>query len=70
MPLIFGGKYRDNWDLAAARASSVVQELSKANTIPMEKLKAISFGETKPLEQNDSAKGRAKNRRIEIEIKY
>jgi flagellar motor protein MotB len=36
----------------------------------MEKLKAISFGETKPLEQNDSAKGRAKNRRIEIEIKY
>ena len=70
VPLIFGGKYRDNWDLAAARASSVVQELSKANTIPMEKLKAISFGETKPLEQNDSAKGRAKNRRIEIEIKY
>jgi len=70
VPLIFGGKYRDNWDLAAARASSVVQELSKSNTIPMEKLKAISFGETKPLEQNDSAKGRAKNRRIEIEIKY
>ena len=70
VPLIFGGQYRDNWDLAAARASSVVQELSKTNTIPMEKLKAISFGETKPLEQNDSAKGRAKNRRIEIEIKY
>ena len=70
VPLIFGGKYRDNWDLAAARASSVVQELSKSNTIPMEKLKAISFGETKPLEQNDSAQGRAKNRRIEIEIKY
>ena len=70
VPLIFGGKYRDNWDLAAARAASVVQELSKTNTIPMEKLKAISFGETKPLEQNDSARGRAKNRRIEIEIKY
>jgi|TARA_B110000046_G_C12971619_1_gene389180 chemotaxis protein MotB len=70
VPLIFGGQYRDNWDLAAARASSVVQELSKAETIPMDKLKAISFGETKPLEQNDSAKGREKNRRIEIEIKY
>jgi chemotaxis protein MotB len=70
VPLIFGGKYRDNWDLAAARASSVVQELSKANTIPSEKLKAISFGETKPLEQNDTREGREKNRRIEIEIKY
>merc|ERR1711998_25872 len=49
VPLIFGGQFRDNWDLAAARASSVVQELSKAKTIPPEKLKAISFGETKPL---------------------
>ena len=70
VPLIFGGQYRDNWDLAAARASSVVQELAKANTIPSEKLKAISFGETKPIEQNDTREGREKNRRIEIEIKY
>ena len=70
VPLIFGGKYRDNWDLAAARASSVVQELSQTKTIPSDKLKAISFGETKPLEQNDTADGRKKNRRIEIEIKY
>ena len=70
VPLIFGGQFRDNWDLAAARASSVVQELSKAKTIPSEKLKAISFGETKPLEQNDTREGREKNRRIEIETKY
>ena len=70
VPLIFGGQYRDNWDLAAARASSVVQELAKANTIPPEKLQAISFGETKPIEQNDTRDGREKNRRIEIEIKY
>ena len=70
VPLIFGGQYRDNWDLAAARASSVVQELAKANTIPPEKLQAISFGETKPIEQNDTSDGREKNRRIEIEIKY
>ena len=70
VPLIFGGKYRDNWDLAAARASSVVQELSKNGTIPSDKLRAISFGETKPIEQNDTRQGREKNRRIEIEIKY
>ena len=70
VPLIFGGQYRDNWDLAAARASSVVQELAKANTIPSDKLRAISFGETKPIEQNDTERGREKNRRIEIEIKY
>ena len=28
VPLVFGGRYRDNWDLAAARSASVVQELS------------------------------------------
>ena len=70
VPLIFGGQFRDNWDLAAARASSVVQELSKSGTIPSDKMRAISFGETRPIEQNDSEKGREKNRRIEIEIKY
>ena len=70
VPLIFGGQYRDNWDLAAARASSVVQELAKANTIPSDKLRAISFGETRPIQQNDTKQGREKNRRIEIEIKY
>ena len=70
VPLIFGGQFRDNWDLAAARASSVVQELAKANTIPSDKLRAISFGETRPIEQNDTKQGREKNRRIEIEIKY
>ena len=70
VPLIFGGQYRDNWDLAAARASSVVQELAKSNTFPSDKLRAISFGETRPIEQNDTKQGREKNRRIEIEIKY
>jgi chemotaxis protein MotB len=70
VPLIFGGQYRDNWDLAAARASSVVQELAKAKTIPSDKLRAISFGQTMPIEQNDTEQGREKNRRIEIEIKY
>ena len=70
VPLIFGGNYRDNWDLAAARASSVVQSISKSGDIPLDRLMAISYGESKPLESNKTAEGRAKNRRIEIEIKY
>ncbi len=70
IPLIFGGQFRDNWDLAAARASSVVQSLSKSGNIPIERLMAISYGESKPLVSNDTTDGRSKNRRIEIEIKY
>ncbi len=70
VPLIFGSQYRDNWDLAAARASSVVQSISKSGDIPLDRLMAISYGESKPLASNDDAVGRSKNRRIEIEIKY
>ena len=69
-PLTFGSIYRDNWDLAAARSSSVVQELSKTGKLQPERMKAISYGETQPLAGNETAQGRAKNRRIEIEINY
>ena len=33
MPLVFGSQYRDNWDLAAARVFSVVQELQSTGKI-------------------------------------
>ncbi len=70
VPLTFGSNYRDNWDLAAARSASVVQQLSKNNSLDPKRMKAISYGETRPLESNDTSQGRSKNRRIEIEINY
>ncbi len=69
-PLIFGSIYRDNWDLAAARSSSVVQELSSNGKLQPKRMKAISYGQTQPLGPNDTSEGREKNRRIEIEINY
>ena len=70
VPLIFGSNYRDNWDLAAARSASVVQAFAVNGTISEDRLEAISYGESRPVEPNDTADGRAKNRRIEIEINY
>ncbi len=70
VPLTFGSNYRDNWDLAAARSASVVQQLSKNDSLDPKRMKAISYGETRPIESNDTSQGRAKNRRIEIEINY
>lgn len=70
VPLIFGSRYRDNWDLAAARSASVVQSLSADGVISDTRLEAISYGESRPVDSNDTAVGRAKNRRIEIEINY
>ena len=70
VPLIFGSQFRDNWDLAAARAASVVQALEDTGKVPAGRMQAVSFGESKPVETNDTARGRATNRRIEIEINY
>ena len=70
VPLIFGSQFRDNWDLAAARASSVVQALEDTGKVPAGRMQAVSFGESQPVAGNDTARGRATNRRIEIEINY
>ncbi len=70
VPLIFGSQFRDNWDLAAARASSVVQALEDTGKVPAGRMQAVSFGESQPVATNDTARGRATNRRIEIEINY
>ena len=70
VPLIFGSRYRDNWDLAAARSASVVQSLAADGVITDNRLEAISYGEGRPVDSNDTAVGRGKNRRIEIEINY
>ncbi|MBS4010161.1 MAG: OmpA family protein [Roseovarius sp.] len=70
VPLGGASPYRDNWGLAAARASSVVRELSGSGLIEPERLTATSRGESLPVAENDTAAGRAQNRRIEIEITY
>lgn len=70
VPLIFGSQFRDNWDLAAARSASVVQALEDTGKIGAQRMQAVSYGESQPVESNEDAGGRAKNRRIEIEINY
>ena len=49
-----------------ARAGSVAEYLLKANAIDPRRISTMGFGEYRPLESNDTAKGRQKNRRVEI----
>lgn len=70
VPISFGALYRDNWDLAAARAASVVQEVEQSGLIEQGRLQAISYGETRPIASNSTSAGREQNRRIEIELEY
>jgi len=57
-----------NWELAGARAASVVRLLEKQG-VKSEKLTAVSYGENEPVASNDSAEGRSQNRRIEIRLR-
>ena len=67
---ISNAQFRDNWDLAAGRASSVVQAIQRTGLIDGDRLSAVSKGEVAPIADNQTASGREQNRRIEIEITY
>jgi len=67
---ISNGQFRDNWDLGAGRAASVVQAIQNTGLISGDRLSAVSKGEMAPVADNNTAAGREQNRRIEIEISY
>lgn len=58
--------YKDNWDLSAARATSVVRLLTAENKLEPKRLTASGKGEFFPVASNETAEGKAKNRRTEI----
>jgi len=59
---------RNNWDLAALRASSVVQELQNTYGVDPKRMTAGSRGEYNPIADNDTPLGRQRNRRTQIII--
>ena len=58
-------RYPSNWELSGARAGSVVRYL-EANGIASQRLVAVGYADTQPLQGNDTATGRAANRRVEL----
>jgi chemotaxis protein MotB len=58
--------YRSNWELSAARAANVVRLLTSGTSIPPERMIAVGYGEYRPIADNSTEEGRAKNRRIDI----
>lgn len=59
--------FPSNWELSAARATTVVRYLQEVG-IPPERMIASGRAEYAPVAPNDSAEGRKKNRRIEITL--
>ena len=68
VPLLDDPKYDDNWDLSSARAKTVLMYLVENKGMDLTKMKSSGRGENDPIASNDTAEGRAQNRRVEIKI--
>ncbi len=60
--------YRNNWELSAGRATTVLGALLDYNQLDPNRFSVAGYGDTKPLVNNDTAEGRAYNRRVDITI--
>ncbi len=60
-------KWKDNWDLSAARALTVLRYLVTKGVRP-KMIRGIACGESRPVASNATAAGKAKNRRVEIVV--
>ncbi|TVP88930.1 MAG: type VI secretion system protein TssL [Pseudomonadaceae bacterium] len=61
-------RFRSNWDLSAARASSVANALLHTGAVQPDRLRVQGYAETRPRASNDFPDTRSLNRRVEIII--
>lgn len=61
-------KFPSNWELSAARASSVIRYLVAEHELDSERFVAVGYGDTRPIVPNTSSENFQKNRRVEIVI--
>ncbi len=61
-------QYPSNWELAGARAASVVRLFARSG-LPSKRLLAVSVADSQPVASNNTEEGRARNRRIEIRLR-
>lgn len=58
-------QFASNWELSSSRAASVLRELMR-NGVSGNRLRAVGYAETRPIQSNDTPAGRAANRRVEL----
>ena len=59
-------KFKTNWELSTARATTVVRYLIDQGGVQPQALSAVGYADTHPIASNESEEGRSSNRRIEI----
>lgn len=69
-PVASSSYYRSNWHLGAARGVSVLKFIQERSDLEPQRYKASSYGEYRPLTNNNTAAGKRINRRVEIYVRY
>ncbi|ADH85900.1 OmpA family protein [Desulfurivibrio alkaliphilus] len=69
VPMRPGAPFSSNWALSAARSVAVVEYLLEHYEIPRDRLAAEAYADSRPVAPNDTAEGRAANRRVEFRIR-
>ncbi len=65
---IHNSRFDSNWDLSTARATEIIKLFISKYDIAPDRLSAAGYGEYYPVASNDTASGRAMNRRVDLVI--
>jgi chemotaxis protein MotB len=65
---IHNARFQSNWQLSAARGIAMLELFTTHYNISSQRLCIAGYADTVPVEPNDSAEGRAHNRRVDIVI--
>jgi len=63
---IHNSRFRSNWELSAARAISMMELLRQRFDLPGERMSVAGYAENAPVDTNETAEGRAHNRRVDL----
>jgi chemotaxis protein MotB len=63
---ISSGQFKSNWELSTTRATNIVHYLIERHDFEPNLISAAGYGEYRPVADNASSEGRAKNRRVDI----
>jgi len=65
---IHNAEFDSNWELSAARATHIARLFLEMKAIPPDRLSAAGYAEFHPVASNDTAAGRAENRRVDLVV--
>lgn len=65
---INNNEFDSNWDLSSRRSINFMKYLLKMESINQARFRSIGYGEYQPIDSNQTPEGRAKNRRVDVNI--